>query len=40
MAPYDRICITAAWMEIPAPLIEKLKGGGKLVAPLKEYGAM
>jgi protein-L-isoaspartate O-methyltransferase len=38
MAPYDRICVTAAWMEIPPPLIEQLEGGGRLVAPLKEYG--
>jgi protein-L-isoaspartate(D-aspartate) O-methyltransferase len=38
MAPYDRICITAACMEIPPPLIEQLKEGGRLVAPLKEYG--
>ncbi len=37
-APYDRICITAACMEIPPPLIEQLKEGGRLVAPLKEYG--
>lgn len=38
MAPYDRICITAACVEIPSPLIEQLKEGGRLVAPLKEYG--
>lgn len=38
MAPYDRICITAACAEIPPPLIEQLKEDGRLVAPLNEYG--
>ena len=39
MAPYDRICITAACIEIPPPLIEQLRIGGKLIAPVLEFGA-
>lgn len=38
IAPYDRICITAACPEIPPPLIEQLRFGGRLIAPLLEYG--
>lgn len=34
MAPYDRICITAACTNIPAPLFEQLKVGGRLIAPI------
>jgi protein-L-isoaspartate(D-aspartate) O-methyltransferase len=37
-APYDRICITAACGEIPLPLLEQLKVGGKLIAPIEEQG--
>jgi protein-L-isoaspartate(D-aspartate) O-methyltransferase len=37
-APYDRICITAACGEVPAPLLEQLKVGGKLIAPIEEQG--
>jgi protein-L-isoaspartate(D-aspartate) O-methyltransferase len=37
-APFDRICITAACEEIPAPLLEQLKAGGKLIAPIEERG--
>jgi protein-L-isoaspartate(D-aspartate) O-methyltransferase len=33
-APFDRILLTAAPPEIPAALIEQLKPGGKLVAPV------
>ncbi len=33
-APYDKICVTAACPRIPDPLIEQLKSGGKLVAPI------
>jgi protein-L-isoaspartate(D-aspartate) O-methyltransferase len=36
MALYDRICITAACLEIPSPLIEQLKIGGRLIAPIIE----
>ena len=38
MSPYDRICITAACINIPPPLIKQLKTGGKLICPLIEYG--
>lgn len=37
-SPFDRICITAACSEIPPPLIEQLKTGGRLIAPVIEYG--
>ncbi len=37
-APYDRICITAACPEIPPPLIEQLRVGGRLIAPVSEHG--
>jgi protein-L-isoaspartate(D-aspartate) O-methyltransferase len=33
-APFDRIILTAAPPEIPAALIEQLKPGGRLVAPV------
>ena len=36
--PYDRICITAACLEIPPPLIEQLRIGGRLIAPVIELG--
>ncbi len=35
-APYDAILITAATPKIPAPLIDQLKVGGKMVLPLSE----
>ena len=35
-APFDAILITAATPEIPAPLIEQLKVGGKMVLPFAE----
>jgi protein-L-isoaspartate(D-aspartate) O-methyltransferase len=35
-AMFDRIIITAASPEIPSPLIEQLKDGGKLILPLGE----
>ncbi len=38
MSPYDRICITAACIEIPSPLIEQLRIGGKLISPVIEHG--
>ncbi len=38
LAPYDRICITAACREVPPPLTEQLKAGGKLIAPVMENG--
>ncbi len=33
-APYDRIIVTAAAPDIPKPLIEQLKKGGKMVIPI------
>ncbi len=38
MSPYDRICITAACSEIPPPLLEQLRLGGRLIAPVIEQG--
>ncbi|UCE14642.1 MAG: protein-L-isoaspartate O-methyltransferase [Candidatus Heimdallarchaeota archaeon] len=32
-APYDKICLTAACVEIPPPLIDQLDEGGKLITP-------
>jgi protein-L-isoaspartate(D-aspartate) O-methyltransferase len=36
LAPYDRIVVTAACPEIPSPLIEQLRVGGRLIAPVIE----
>jgi protein-L-isoaspartate(D-aspartate) O-methyltransferase len=33
-APYDAVLITAATPEVPAPLIEQLADGGRLIAPV------
>jgi protein-L-isoaspartate(D-aspartate) O-methyltransferase len=33
-APYDRIAVTAACPEMPAPLIAQLEPGGRAIAPL------
>lgn len=38
MLPYDRVCITAACLEVPLPLIEQLTIGGKLITPKIEKG--
>ena len=38
LSPYDIICITAACIEIPPPLIEQLGIGGRLIAPVLELG--
>jgi len=38
LSPYDRICITAACEEIPPPLIEQLKIGGRLIVPVIKDG--
>ncbi len=35
-APYDRICVTAACPEVPAPLIEQLASGGRVIGPVLE----
>lgn len=37
-APYDKICLTAACEEIPPPLIEQLRIGGRLIAPVLKEG--
>lgn len=38
LSPYDRIAITAACVEIPPPLIEQLKIGGRLIGPVLKDG--
>jgi protein-L-isoaspartate(D-aspartate) O-methyltransferase len=38
LSPYDRISVTAACTRIPPPLVEQLKVGGKLIAPVIENG--
>lgn len=35
-APFDRIIITAATPQVPLPLIDQLREGGKLILPLGE----
>ncbi len=37
-SPYDSICITAACTRIPAPLLEQIVNGGRLIAPVIEGG--
>jgi protein-L-isoaspartate(D-aspartate) O-methyltransferase len=36
MAPYDRICLTAACPGPPPPLVGQLEPGGRLIVPLEE----
>ncbi len=38
LAPYDRICVTAACQAIPPPLLEQLAEGGRLIGPVVERG--
>jgi protein-L-isoaspartate(D-aspartate) O-methyltransferase len=35
LAPYDRICITAACQQPPTPLLEQLRTGGRLIVPIQ-----
>ncbi len=38
MAPYDRICVTAAGAEVPPSLFAQLTNAGKLIAPIVRGG--
>jgi len=37
-APYDAIVVSAAFPEVPAPLVEQLRAGGRLVQPIGHGG--
>lgn len=37
ISPFDRILVTAACISVPEPLIEQLKEGGKIVAPVGDH---
>lgn len=36
-APYDKISVTCAAPDVPPPLIEQLKSGGKMVIPIGKF---
>ena len=38
LAPYDRICFTAAAPEVPPPLLGQLAAGGRLIGPVGKPG--
>lgn len=39
-APYDKISVTCAAPDVPPPLLEQLKTGGKLIIPIGKYRQM
>jgi protein-L-isoaspartate(D-aspartate) O-methyltransferase len=36
LSPYDKICMTAACNGIPSPLLEQLRTGARLIAPVRK----
>jgi protein-L-isoaspartate(D-aspartate) O-methyltransferase len=36
LGPYDSIAITAACGDVPPPLVEQLKVGGRLIGPVRK----
>lgn len=40
VAPFDRIIVTAAAEELPEPLLQQLRAGGKMILPLGQPGAV
>jgi protein-L-isoaspartate(D-aspartate) O-methyltransferase len=38
-APFDAVIVTCAPREVPAPLVEQLKDGGRMAIPVGDFGA-
>jgi protein-L-isoaspartate(D-aspartate) O-methyltransferase len=38
LAPFDGVIVSAAYPEIPRPLVEQLRVGGRLVQPIGKGG--